>query len=76
MPLDAIFLTALTDELQPSICGARIHKIQMPERDMLVFSLHGPAGDQKLLVNTGTGRARFCLTGQTYDCLLYTSRCV
>ena len=38
MPLDAIFLTALTDELNQTLPGARIDKIQQPERDA-VFEL-------------------------------------
>ena len=67
MPLDAIFLTALTDEVRQSALGARIDKIQMPERDTLVLGLRGPAGSRKLLIHAGTGSARVCFTQQQYE---------
>ena len=35
MALDAVFLTALCDELQKQVVGAKIDKVQQPERDRL-----------------------------------------
>ena len=42
MPLDAIFLTALTQELNQTLPGARIDKIQQPERDAVLLQLRTP----------------------------------
>ena len=33
MALDAVFLTALCAELNKQVSGAKIDKVQMPERD-------------------------------------------
>ena len=47
MPLDAIFLTALTAELNETLPGARIDRIQQPERDAVVLSLRTPASGNR-----------------------------
>lgn len=39
MPLDAVFLTGLTRELEARVTGAKIDKVQQPERDLLLLSL-------------------------------------
>ena len=41
MPLDSVFLSGLQAELAPQILGARIDKVQQPERDLLLLSLRG-----------------------------------
>ena len=40
MPLDAILLTALRRELENSLLGAKIDRISMPEKDVLILSVH------------------------------------
>ena len=67
MPLDAIFLSGVRREIQARAVGARIDKIQMPERDTVVLSLRGPAGNEKLLLNAGPGSARVCFTAQSFE---------
>lgn len=67
MPLDAITLSALASELSKKLEGAKIDKIQQPERDMILFSLHGREGKQKLLLAAGTGNARVHLTGASFE---------
>ena len=57
MPMDAVFLHGLTQELTQSLTGARIDKVQQPERDLLLLSVRTQSGNAKLLVH----------------CLLYTS---
>ena len=42
MPLDSVFLSALTGELSEQITGAKIDKVQQPERDQLLLSLPAP----------------------------------
>lgn len=67
MPLDAITLSALAAELSEKLEGAKIDKIQQPERDMVLFSLHGREGKQKLLLAAGTGNARVHLTAASFE---------
>ena len=67
MPLDAITLSALAKELNAKLEGAKIDKIQQPERDMILLSLHGREGKQKLLLAAGTGNARVQLTEASFE---------
>ena len=67
MPLDAICLQALTAELAPQLEGAKIEKVQQPERDLLLLSLRAKAGGGKLLIAAGTGNARVHFTAETVD---------
>lgn len=67
MPLDAITLRALTNELAPALEGARIDKVQQPERDLLLLSLHTSAGNRRLLISAGVGGARLHFTEQRYE---------
>ena len=67
MPLDAITLTALTAELRPELEGAKIDKIQQPERDMLLLSLRCSGGNRRLLIAAGTGNARVHFTAENME---------
>ena len=67
MPLDAITLSALAQELSQKLEGAKIDRIQQPERDMILLSLHGREGKQKLLLAAGTGNARVQLTQASFE---------
>ncbi len=67
MPLDAICLSALTRELRERLVGAKIDKIQMPERDMVLLSLRGMGENLRLLIAAGTGNARVHLTGSSFE---------
>lgn len=58
MPLDAICLQAVVQELRPLLTGQRIDKIQMPSRDQVVLTLR--AG--RLLLNAGAGAPRLQMT--------------
>ena len=61
MPFDAVFLRAVTQELQ-SACGARIDKIHQPERDTLLFHLRSFSGSRRLLMTASPNRARVHFT--------------
>ena len=65
MPLDAICLTALLDELRPQIVGARVDKVQQPQKDKILLTLRGKEQKGKLLLAAGTGSARLHLTEQS-----------
>ena len=67
MPLDAICLQALTAELAPQLEGAKIEKVQQPERDLLLLSLRGKMGGGKLLISAGTGNARIHFTTESME---------
>jgi predicted ribosome quality control (RQC) complex YloA/Tae2 family protein len=67
MPLDAIFLGALVGELDGKLRGLRIDKVQQPERDQLLLSLHRPGASERLLLSAGTGDARVHLTGASFE---------
>ena len=67
MPLDAICLSALTAELREKLEGAKIDKVQQPERDMLLLSLRGRSGNFRLLLAAGAGNARVHITGESME---------
>ena len=67
MPLDAICLSGLTRELELVLPGAKIDKIQQPERDMILLSLRTRQGNCRLLIAAGTGNARVHLTGASFE---------
>ena len=59
MPLDAICLRALTNELKGQLLDARIDKVQQPARDQIVLLLRG---NLRLLINAGPNQPRVQLT--------------
>ena len=67
MPLDSITISALTEELRGQIVGAKIDKVQQPERDTVVLSLHTFTGSARLLLSGGVGNARVHLTQTPYE---------
>ena len=58
MPLDAICLQAVTEELRPQLLGLRIDKVQQPARDQIVLTLRG----KRLLLHAGASAPRLQLT--------------
>ena len=68
MPLDAIFLSALTEELDRTLPGARIDKIQQPERDTVLFQIRSPAaGNRKLLLSASSNHPRLHYTEARWE---------
>lgn len=41
MPLDAVCLQAILEELRPQLLGLRIDKVQQPARDQVILLLRG-----------------------------------
>ena len=58
MALDAILLSGIIAELRPKIIGARIDKVQQPERDKIVLSVRG--GENMRLLMTQEPAAADC----------------
>lgn len=67
MPLDAICLGALVNELSAQIIGMKIDRIQQPEQDLIVLSLRGHGANARLLVSAGVGDARLHLTESVFE---------
>ena len=67
MPLDSITVSALAAELRGRVTGAKIDKVQQPERDTVLLSLHGPGGSMKLALCGGVGNARVHITEAAYE---------
>ena len=63
MPLDAICLQAVVEELRPQLLGLRIDKVQQPARDQVILLLRG----RRLLLNAGANAPRIQLTETVRD---------
>ncbi len=62
MPLDAICLTAVAEEIRGAICGGRVDKIHQPGRDEIVMAVRGAEGNCKLLLSANPSHPRAQLT--------------
>ena len=68
MPLDAIFLSALTEELNQTLPGSRIDKIQQPERDTVLLQVRSQsAGNRKLLLSASSNHPRLHYTEARFE---------
>ncbi len=64
MAFDAVFLTAVLEELRERLVGLRVEKIQQPTRDTVLLSLRGK---ERLLLSANVNRPRIHLTGASYE---------
>lgn len=62
MPFDAMFLSAVVEELRPALLGARVDKIQQPARDMVLLHLRSRDAGGRLLLSANVNRPRLHLT--------------
>ena len=62
MPFDALFLTALSEELRPRALGCRVDKVQQPARDTVILALRGPGGGGRLLLTAAPNQPRIQFT--------------
>jgi len=67
MPLDSVFITALTAELSSALTGAKIEKVQQPGRSDLVLTLRTDSGRKNLFVGGAGGSARVHLSAMDYE---------
>ena len=67
MPLDAVVVRALSKELSEKCTGAKIDKIQQPERDMVLLSIRSMGENRKLLFSAGSGNARVHFTSASFE---------
>lgn len=62
MPLDAICLSAVAEELRAAVTGGRIDKIYQPARDEIVLAVRGREGNVRLLLSGNPNCPRAQLT--------------
>lgn len=62
MPLDAICLSALVQELDAAVVGGRIDKVHQPARDEVILSIRTGEGGIRLLLSASPTRPRAQLT--------------
>lgn len=62
MPLDAVYLSSVTEELRGALLGAKIDKIYQPSRDEVVFLLRSREGSCRLLLSANPSHPRAHLT--------------
>ena len=79
MPLDAICLGAVTEELNHVLAGCRVEKVYQPDRDEIVLQTRGQGGARRLLVSTAAGAPRVLgivapYTGREIETRRYCSR--
>ncbi len=68
MPFDAGVTAAVAFELNSALGGGRIEKIFMPERDVVLVSVHPRGGlSLRLLIDVSSGESRICLTEAEYE---------
>ena len=67
MPLDAITLQALTREMRDTLEGAKIDRVQQPEKDMLLLMLRTREGGRRLLISASVSGARVHYTAESFE---------
>ena len=67
MPLDAVTLRGLTRELQTCAEGAKIDRVQQPEKDLIILTLHTREGSRRLLLSASVSGARVHFTSRSFE---------
>lgn len=67
MALDAVLLSGIISELEPKLLGARIDKVQQPERDKIVLSLRSMNENMRILIDAGAGSGRLQQTKLSFE---------
>lgn len=67
MPLDAVYLQNIADELKPQLIGSKIDKIYQPSRDEVVFLLRSREGSFRLLLSANPSHPRAHFTKETFE---------
>ena len=67
MPFDAVFLTALAQELRTRAVGCRVDRVHQPARDEVILQLRGREGQSRLLLCAGPNHPRAQFTDAAYE---------
>ena len=64
MPLDAVCLSAVVEELRGALLNLRVEKVQQPARDQIILTFRG---NRRLLLCAGASQARVHLTATSRE---------
>ena len=67
MAFDGIVTRTVTRELGAALTGGKVEKIYQPEKDELVFFVHGPKGRVRFYASSNNDHAGIWLTNEQYD---------
>ncbi len=68
MPLDALCLSGVINELNTSLSGSRVDKIYQPGRDEVILALRSPnLGNVRLLLSAAPAHPRLHLTTLSWE---------
>ena len=67
MAFDGIVTRSITRELSQALSGGKVEKIYQPEKDELVFFVHGPLGRVRFYASCNNDHAGIYLTEEQYD---------
>ncbi len=67
MPFDAVFLRAVTAELQSQAVGAKVDKIYLPSRDTAVLQLRSRDANRRLVLCASPNAPRIHFTNENFE---------
>ena len=67
MPFDAVFLSAVIEELSPKLLDGRIEKINQPSRDTLILQFRTRESHARLLLTANPNHPRLHITELAYE---------
>lgn len=67
MAFDAGMVAAVADELRRCFTGARVEKVQQPEKDELILSLHRDRSSERLLISASPSSPRIHITSSVKE---------
>ena len=67
MPMDGFTLSFLAKELESTLVGGRVERVNQPERDAILLLMRSQGGNYKLLLSANANHARAQLTVQNYE---------
>lgn len=67
MPLDALYLSSVVEELNEKLLGAKIDKIYQPSRDEVLISMRTREGNFRLLLSANPSHPRVHITSASYE---------
>lgn len=63
MAFDALFMACLKTELERELIGAKIDKVQQPDKDLIILAFRG----KKLLISLNSSNGRVQITNENFE---------
>lgn len=67
MPFDSLCMQSTIKELSKQICGAKVMKVQQPDKYTIILRIYGNGKNMKLLLSAHPVFGRIQLTSETFD---------